>query len=95
MEHIVEKASTLIEALPYIKRFRGKEIVIKYGGAAMANDEIRENVLHDLVFMNYVGIRPILVHGGGPFISDKMREKGIKPKFVHVASRSKNYRNRF
>lgn len=82
MERIVEKASILIEALPYIKKFRGKEIVIKYGGAAMNCDEIRKNVLHDLVFMNYVGIKPILIHGGGPMISKKMIEKGIKPRFV-------------
>ena len=69
MEKLVEKASILIEALPYIKKFRGKEILIKYGGAAMGNAEIRENVLHDLVFMNYVGIKPILIHGGGPAVA--------------------------
>jgi acetylglutamate kinase len=82
MEKIVEKASILIEALPYIKKFRGKEIVIKYGGAAMNSSEIRKNILQDLVFMNYVGIKPILIHGGGPMISQKMIEKGIKPRFV-------------
>ena len=53
MQELVEKASILIEALPYIKNFRGKEILIKYGGAAMTYEDIRENVLHDLVFMNY------------------------------------------
>ena len=52
IEQLVEKANILIEALPYIKRFRGKEILIKYGGAAMLDAEVRENVLHDLVFMN-------------------------------------------
>ncbi len=83
MERIVEKANVLIEALPYIKKFRGKEVVIKYGGAAMGNEEIRKNILHDLVFMNYVGIKPILIHGGGPMINMKMKEAGIKPKFVH------------
>ena len=82
MEKIVEKASILIEALPYIKKFRGKEVVIKYGGAAMDNDEIRKNILHDLVFMNYVGIKPILIHGGGPLINKRMIESGIKPRFV-------------
>ncbi|MBN1493068.1 MAG: acetylglutamate kinase, partial [Candidatus Omnitrophica bacterium] len=82
MERIVEKANILIEALPYIKKFRGKEIVIKYGGAAMDNEDIRHHILSDLVFMNYVGIRPILVHGGGPAISQAMKEKGITPKFV-------------
>jgi len=83
MERIVEKASILIEALPYIKKFRGKEVVIKYGGAAMDNAEIRTNILHDLVFMNYVGIKPILIHGGGPMISQKMKEAGLKPRFVN------------
>jgi len=82
MERIVEKASILIEALPYIKKFRGKEIVIKYGGAAMDNDEIRTNILHDLVFMNYVGIKPILIHGGGPSINKNMKAAGIKPRFI-------------
>jgi acetylglutamate kinase len=69
MEKLVEKASILIEALPYIRKFRGKEILIKYGGAAMSYEEVRENVLHDLVFMNFVGIRPILIHGGGTAIT--------------------------
>jgi len=82
MEKIVEKASILIEALPYIKKFRGKEIVIKYGGAAMNCAEIRKNILQDLVFMNYVGIKPILIHGGGPMINQKMMEAGIKPRFI-------------
>ena len=82
MERIVEKANILIEALPYIKKFRGKEIVIKYGGAAMENKTMRKHILSDLVFMNYVGIRPILVHGGGPAISKAMRERGISPRFV-------------
>jgi len=82
METLVEKASILIEALPYIKKFRGKEILIKYGGAAMDNPEIRRNVIEDLVFMNYVGIKPILIHGGGPAITQKLKEKGIQTKFI-------------
>ncbi len=82
MEKLVEKASILIEALPYIKKFRGKEILIKYGGAAMGNEEIRENVLHDLVFMNYVGIKPILIHGGGPNITERLKKEGITSRFV-------------
>lgn len=79
---LVEKADVLIEALPYIKRFRGKEVLIKYGGAAMTSPEIRENVLNDLVFMNYVGIRPILIHGGGPLITSALKKKKIPTKFV-------------
>lgn len=83
MDHLVEKAGILIEALPYIRKFRGKEIVIKYGGAAMNYPEIRENVLHNLVFMNYVGIRPILVHGGGSAITENLKKKGVQSQFVN------------
>jgi len=83
IEQLVEKADILIEALPYIKRFRGKEILIKYGGAAMLDSEIRENVLHDLVFMNYVGIRPILIHGGGPAITENLKKAGVQSQFVN------------
>ncbi len=83
IEQLVEKADILIEALPYIKRFRGKEILIKYGGAAMLDPEVRENVLHDLVFMNYVGIRPILIHGGGPAITENLKKSGVQSKFVN------------
>ena len=83
MEKLVEKASILIEALPYIRKFRGKEILIKYGGAAMNYPEVRENVLHDLVFMNYVGIRPILIHGGGSAITENLKKRGIQSHFVN------------
>jgi acetylglutamate kinase len=83
IEQLVEKADILIEALPYIKRFRGKEILIKYGGAAMLDPEVRENVLHDLVFMNYVGIRPILIHGGGPAITENLKKAGVQSQFVN------------
>ena len=82
MDQLVEKASILIEALPYIRKFRGKEILVKYGGAAMSYPEVRENVLHDLVFMNYVGIRPILIHGGGTAITENLKKKGIESRFV-------------
>src|SRR3990167_2887757 len=83
IEQLVEKADILIEALPYIKRFRGKEVLIKYGGSAMLDSEVRENVLHDLVFMNYVGIRPILIHGGGPAITENLKKAGVQSKFVN------------
>lgn len=82
MQELVDKASVLIEALPYIKKFRGKEFVIKYGGAAMNYEDIRENVLQDLVFMNYVGIKPILIHGGGNMITENLKKKGIQTRFV-------------
>lgn len=83
MEEYVEKANVLIEALPYIKKFRGKEVLIKYGGAAMTYDDVKENVLHDLVFMNFVGIKPILIHGGGKAITENLKKKGIQSKFVN------------
>lgn len=83
MERLVEKASILIEALPYIRKFRGKEILIKFGGAAMNYPEVREGVLHDLVFMNYVGIRPILIHGGGAAITENLKKRGIPSRFVN------------
>ena len=83
MQELVEKASILIEALPYIKKFRGKELLIKYGGSALTFEDIRENVLRDLVFMNYVGIKPILIHGGGTFITDNLKKRGIQSQFVN------------
>lgn len=82
MQKLVEKAGILIEALPYIKKFRGKEILIKYGGAAMRDPEIRDNILQNLVFMNYVGIKPILIHGGGPNITERLRAAGVESRFV-------------
>ena len=82
MQEIVEKASVLIEALPYIKKFRGMEFLIKYGGAAMNFPDVRKNVLHDLVFLSYVGIKPILIHGGGIAITNKLKKKGIESRFV-------------
>ena len=83
MQELVDKASILIEALPYIKKFRGKEVLIKYGGAAMTYEEVRENVLRDLVFMNYVGIKPILIHGGGKSITENLKKRGVQSKFVN------------
>ena len=77
MQELVEKASVLIEALPYIKKFRGKEILVKYGGAAMTYADIRENVLQDLVFLSYVGIRPILIHGGGIAITENLKKRNF------------------
>ncbi|MFH1856676.1 MAG: acetylglutamate kinase [Candidatus Omnitrophota bacterium] len=82
MENIIKKADVLIEALPYIQSFYGKTVVIKYGGAAMVNEEIRKGTLQDIVFMNFVGMHPVIVHGGGPLISKKMNERGKKPEFI-------------
>src|SRR6185436_8947883 len=82
MEEMIKKADVLIEALPYIQNFYEKTIVIKYGGAVLTDTVIRRNVLEDIVFMNYVGMRPVLVHGGGPYISKRLEEIGKEPKFV-------------
>ncbi|MBF0503777.1 MAG: acetylglutamate kinase [Candidatus Omnitrophica bacterium] len=82
MEQIVKKASILIEAIPYIHAFRRKIFVIKYGGSILDDPKIRHNVLQDIVFLSFVGIRVIIVHGGGPHISARMKEKGLKNEFV-------------
>ena len=76
------QAQTLIQALPYIREFAGKTIVVKYGGNAMIDDTLKRAVMSDLVLMRYVGISPILVHGGGPEVTDAMRRMGKEPEFV-------------
>ena len=82
MQNIIKKADVLLEALPYIRNFYDKAVVIKYGGAAMTDTQIRKDVLEDVVFMSYVGMRPILVHGGGPAVSNRMKAIGKESKFV-------------
>jgi len=82
MQHMIEKASVLIEALPYIQRFRGETIVVKFGGSIMEDADGVRNILHDIAFMACVGLRPVLVHGGGKSISQRMKDKGLKPVFV-------------
>ncbi len=82
MEEIIKKADILIEALPYIQKFYGKTVVVKYGGAAMTSEEIRAGTLQDIVFMNFIGMHPILVHGGGPLITREMHEMGKTPQFL-------------
>ena len=82
MEDAIKKADVLIEALPYIMRFHKKIIVIKYGGSILGEERIRRHVLEDIVFLSFIGVKVILVHGGGPNISERMRIKGKKNKFV-------------
>ncbi len=82
MEQAIKKAEVLIEALPYIKKFHKKIIVIKYGGSILGEEKIRKGVLEDIVFLNFMGLEPVLVHGGGPNISDRMRSSGKKTDFV-------------
>ena len=73
---------TLLEALPYIREFHGRTVVIKYGGAAMGDETLREAFATDVVLLKYVGLNPIVVHGGGPDITDYMRRLGMEVKFV-------------
>jgi len=82
MEEAIKKAEVLIEALPYIRQFKDKIIVIKYGGSILGEDKIRKGVLEDIVFLNFMGLKPVLVHGGGPNISGRMRATGKKTDFV-------------
>jgi acetylglutamate kinase len=79
----IKKADILIEAIPYLKAFKGKIVVIKYGGSAMNDINSRQSLLKDIIFMNTVGIRPMLIHGGGPAISQKLKQLGKNVKFVH------------
>ncbi len=82
MDELVRKAEILIEALPYIQTFAGKTIVIKYGGAAMENDALKHSVMQDVVLMKYIGMNPVIVHGGGNQISEWMRRIGKEAEFV-------------
>lgn len=78
-----QQAKTLVEALPYIQKFTGKTIVIKYGGNAMISDELRAAVMSDIILLNLVGIRVVVVHGGGPEINDMLKKIGHESKFVN------------
>src|ERR1700744_6242478 len=73
---------TLLEALPYIREFHGKTVVIKYGGAAMEDQQLREEFARDVVLLKYVGLNPIVVHGGGPEITAYMERLGLPVEFV-------------
>ena len=83
MEKVIEKANILIEALPYIQKFNGKTVVVKYGGNAMINDELKEHVMEDITLLKYIGIDPVVVHGGGPDISSALNSFGIESKFIN------------
>src|SRR3954464_976281 len=73
---------TLLEALPYIREFHGQTVVIKYGGAAMADPQLREDFARDVVLLKYVGMNPVIVHGGGPDITAYMKRLGLPVEFV-------------
>src|SRR6186713_1516174 len=84
MEELISKARVLLEALPYIQRFRSQTFVVKYGGSFMdsPDPEVRNGVARDVVFLEAVGINPVVVHGGGKAITRAMEAAGLKAKFV-------------
>ncbi|HDS63944.1 MAG TPA: acetylglutamate kinase, partial [Methanofollis liminatans] len=78
----MKREEVLMEALPYIQQFHGQTIVIKLGGHAMVDEEVLMNAIKDAILLHYVGMRVVLVHGGGPEITEKMKALGKEPKFV-------------
>ena len=83
MQEVLKKAEVLIEALPYIQKFNGKVIVVKYGGSAMSNEELQKNVIKDVALLKLVGFKPIIVHGGGKEISRWVEKTGKEAKFIN------------
>ena len=83
MDNNLQKASVLVEALPYIKKYHGKIIVVKYGGSAMLNEEMKTHVINDIILMHLVGMYPIIVHGGGPDINQMLKNMQIPTSFVN------------
>ncbi len=81
MSELISKAEILIEALPYMQRLSGKTVVIKYGGNAMINDELKNDVMEDITLLKYIGINPVIVHGGGPDISAMLNKLSISSEF--------------
>ncbi len=82
MQKLIEKANTLMEALPYIRRFSGKTVVIKYGGHAMADEALKKSFALDVILLKSLGINPVIVHGGGPQINETLKRYGIVSEFV-------------
>jgi acetylglutamate kinase len=83
MNRLIKKANVLVESLPYIRTFRGKTVVIKYGGNAMTEPSLKERFAQNIVLLKYVGINPVIVHGGGPQIDKMLDRLGIEAKFRH------------
>ncbi len=83
MQHYLEKAKTLVEALPYIKNFNGETVVIKYGGSALVDEKIKNSVMQDIALLKFVGLKPVIVHGGGPEINKTLKQIGKEPKFIN------------
>lgn len=82
MQDPIQKADVLIEALPHIQRFQGETVIVKFGGSAMDNPQVVRDILHDVAFMACVGMRPVLVHGGGKAINARLREQGLQATFL-------------
>jgi acetylglutamate kinase len=82
MEQNIQKASVLIEALPYIKSFYGKTFVFKFGGHAMLDEELKNNFARDIILLWYIGLKPVVVHGGGPQIDDLLKQLGKESTFI-------------
>jgi len=83
MESLIKKAEILIEALPYMQKLHGKTVVIKYGGNAMINDELKNSVMEDITLLKYIGMNPVVVHGGGPDITSTLDKLNIKSEFIN------------
>ncbi len=83
MKTVIKKAEMLIEALPYIQKLHGKTVVIKYGGNAMINDKLKNSVMEDITLLKYIGLNPVVVHGGGPDITRTLEKFNIKSEFVN------------
>ena len=83
MQEVIDKAAVLIEALPYIQKFRNEIVVIKFGGSAMEDKDLIKQTMRDIVFMECVGMKPVVVHGGGKAISAKLNELSIETKFIN------------
>ena len=82
VQELIQKAEVLLDALPYIKRFAGKTVVVKYGGHAMVDEALKSSFAQDIVLLKFVGMNPIVVHGGGPQIGDMLTQLGITSRFV-------------
>jgi acetylglutamate kinase len=82
MKELIKKADILLEALPYIKKFWGRTIVVKYGGNAMVSENLRSNFARDIILLRYIGLKPVIVHGGGPQIGETLARMGKETRFV-------------
>lgn len=83
IEKLKQKAEIFIESLPYIKTFSSKTFVIKYGGSAMKDEELKKDIIHNIILLKYIGINPVIVHGGGPILTDFLEKFGKKTEFIN------------